>query len=148
MKRSLMSVFILSGLLCTVLSGCTPATDEPSKDIELIDQNPEEDMIQAKDDYLTEIEQYKAEMSSKIDENERVISAYKDSVDTGPRFNKMEYKVEINHLETKNNELKDRLNDYETDGESDDWQTFKSEFNHDMDEMGTSFKNLFERNVE
>ncbi|UII21174.1 hypothetical protein [Fulvivirga ligni] len=146
MKRSLMSVFILSGLLCTVLSGCTPATDEPSKDIKVIE--PEKDMGMAKGDFLAEIEQFKTAMSLKIDENERIISAFKDSVDTGARFDKMEYKVEINHLKTKNKELKDRLHEYEPYGEKVHWQTFKSEFNHDMDELGTSLKDLFKKNVE
>ena len=46
----------------------------------------------------------------------------------------------IAKLEEKNRELKQKLDNYETS--QSDWEAFKTEFNHDMDEFGKAFKDL------
>lgn len=48
----------------------------------------------------------------------------------------------INELEARNSELDERLKSYET--YKTDWTKFKEEFNRDMNELGTSFKNFTE----
>lgn len=46
------------------------------------------------------------------------------------------YKSRIDALELKNQELKSRLEAYEKNQSN--WETFKREFNHDMDELGVA----------
>jgi DNA repair ATPase RecN len=54
-------------------------------------------------------------------------------------------KKEIDDLEERNAQLKNRLYGYEN--ERTDWINFKNEFNRDMDEMGEAFKNLGKKNL-
>lgn len=50
----------------------------------------------------------------------------------------------ITNLEQKNAELRSKMNRYET--EKSDWESFKREFNRDMDELGKSIKDFTEDN--
>ena len=50
------------------------------------------------------------------------------------------YEQRIDTLEKKNRDLKARVDAY--DKSQSDWESFKREFNHDMDELGQAFKDL------
>jgi len=50
------------------------------------------------------------------------------------------YKQRIETLEEQNRDLKVRLDVYEKNNS--DWETFKREFNHDMDELGKALKDF------
>ena len=50
------------------------------------------------------------------------------------------YASRINTLEEKNKALKARIDVYESN--QSDWETFKREFNHDMDELGQALKDF------
>jgi len=49
-------------------------------------------------------------------------------------------------FERKNEELRDRLETQEREGQE-KWENFKKEFNHDIDELGQAIKDLFKDNV-
>jgi len=51
------------------------------------------------------------------------------------------YERRIETLEQQNRDLKKRIEDYEKT--QSDWETFKREFKHDMDELGKALKGLF-----
>jgi len=46
----------------------------------------------------------------------------------------------IDALEQKNRDMRNRIAAYEKS--QSDWESFKREFNHDMDELGQAFKDL------
>jgi len=50
------------------------------------------------------------------------------------------YEKKIELLEQQNKDLKKRIEDYEKN--QSDWETFKREFNHDMEELGKALKDL------
>jgi chromosome segregation ATPase len=50
------------------------------------------------------------------------------------------YQEEIDRLEERNDRLRARVDDY--DKYHSDWETFKREFNRDMDELGEALKNM------
>ena len=52
-----------------------------------------------------------------------------------------QYAKKINELEQKNREIKEKVNTYKNEA-SDDWETFKKEYNRDMDDLGRSLKNF------
>jgi len=54
------------------------------------------------------------------------------------------YESRIAALETKNKELEARIDVYEKN--QSDWESFKREFNHDMDELGQALKDFTEDN--
>jgi len=56
------------------------------------------------------------------------------------------YNAKITDLENRNLAMETRLNNFQTD-KNDDWQSFKAEFNRDMEGLGTAFKDLGKDNV-
>jgi len=50
------------------------------------------------------------------------------------------YEKRIANLEEKNKNLQLKLDGYETN--QSDWESFKSEFKHDMDEFGQAFRDI------
>ena len=59
---------------------------------------------------------------------------------------KAEYKEKIAKLEQKNTDMKRRMDDYKSDSQE-QWESFQREFNHDMDELGNSLKDLTKNNT-
>lgn len=51
------------------------------------------------------------------------------------------YQRNIDTIEQKNKNLKIKMDSYKNDVDS-DWQSFKREFSHDMDELGKSLKDF------
>jgi len=56
-----------------------------------------------------------------------------------------DYEKNLNELEQKNKNLKMKMAEYQDSGK-DNWESFKREFNHDMDELGKSLKNFTDNN--
>ena len=82
-----------------------------------------------------EYEIFKAETEVKVQANKVRIAEL--------RVNKNAADIErINELEARNSELDERSKAYET--YKTDWQKFQKEFNRDMNDLGTSFKNFTE----
>ena len=61
--------------------------------------------------------------------------------------NQINLEKKLAMLEQKSGEMKIKLAEYKEDG-TENWISFKNEFNHDMDELGTAFKDLTVNNVE
>ena len=47
----------------------------------------------------------------------------------------------VKELEEKNESMKTKMKDYKEEGK-DKWESFKREFNHDMDELGRALKDF------
>lgn len=87
-----------------------------------------------------EWEAFKSESETKIRNNETLTAELKEKMKTsGKKLDKV-YADNIAKLEQKNQDLKSRMDAYEK-GQT-DWQSFKREFNHDMDELGNALKDL------
>ncbi len=83
---------------------------------------------------------FKSETEVKIKSNEVRIDELKVKMKKpGTTFDEM-YVKKIETLEQKNKDLKTRIGAYETN--QTDWESFKREFNHDMDELGQALKDL------
>ncbi|MDA3891305.1 MAG: hypothetical protein PF517_06520 [Salinivirgaceae bacterium] len=92
------------------------------------------------------IEQYKKEAQVKVNNFKKSIAELKAKIATEKREDKAIYQKKLNALETKNNEMKESLNNLKDEGQE-KWTAFRSEFNHDLDEMGKAFKDLTVNNV-
>jgi ribosomal protein L3 len=86
--------------------------------------------------------QFKIDANLKINANEKSIAEFKDKIKKEGRVYKAKYKKEVAVLERKNVELKKKLREYKYEGK-DKWEEFKVGFNHDMDVVGNSIKDLF-----
>ena len=95
------------------------------------------------DEYKT----YRLEQEKKIIENDKLIKELKTKKNEVKKEKLINYENKIKELEKKNNELRKKIVvNYKDEGVN-KWESFKKEFNHDMDELGQSLKNLFKDNV-
>jgi hypothetical protein len=83
---------------------------------------------------------FKAETELKINANDQKIAELRaEKSKPGKMLDKM-YEKRIENIATKNAEMRGRLISY--DHAPTDWELFKTGFNHDMDELGESIKNI------
>lgn len=102
----------------------------------------EKDLVEAKlnlktaqKDSVSEYQIFRDESELKIKENEKSIADLKVRHSDMDDNDKASYQKKLDKLEQKNTKLKKELTEY--DGES-EWASFKTRFNHDLDELGKS----------
>lgn len=126
--------------LFLIIVGCGNSAQKVEKAEENVVE-AEQDLEEAKDEYKSDMEQYRLMTAEKIAANERAIADYNNSLARDKRAVTAEIKEEIAELEAKNNKLKMKIGEY-TDNGKDNWESFKTEFNRDMDDLGTSISNI------
>ena len=131
-----------------VFTGCQSSADK----LEAANQNVEkekQDLQEAQKDAnavavkvanAEEWTAFKTESEVKIKDNQIRIDELKMKMSKpGKTFDAM-YAKNIENLEQKNKDLKARIGAYEAN--QSDWDSFKREFNHDMDELGQALRDL------
>lgn len=125
------------------------ACSSPTKKVEdakteVVEANTELDIAQA--EYMADMDKYKTETAEKIAANDLIIKDFNDRIASQKKDAKVEYKQKVASLEQKNTDMKKKMDDYKLEGKE-NWEKFKTEFNHDMDELGKAFKDLTVKNV-
>ena len=152
MKKRILSLALLTMTAGTVLLGCKDASKEEKQAQENV-QEAKEDLNDAKVELSDarraateqEWQAFKDSTNAAIDQNEiRIAKMKADMKNTGKTID-AEYQKKIRELEEKNKEIKSKLEMYKNDADS-DWQSFKKEYRHDMDELGESLKNFTVKN--
>jgi hypothetical protein len=93
-----------------------------------------------------DLKEFREEIRARIKENEKDIADFRQRMRNEGKDFSSRYGKKIDRLEEKNRNLKERLENYKEEGNT-NWQKFKREFNHDMDELGKSLKDLGRDNV-
>lgn len=137
----------------TIFSSC----NTPEKQVEQASANVEEatENVQAAQEELKEAKTeeqmaneewmtYKEEQEAKIRENEDMIAVYRE-MEKDSKY-KAKYRKKIDELEQKNKEMKIRIGEYKR-STKEKWDAFKREFSHDMEELGSSLKDIGKDNV-
>lgn len=142
MKKSILSIAIIT---TTLLTSCNNSTEKvENAQAAVVEAN--ENLDEANQEYLADIETYRTETSEKIAANEKSIADFKLRVENEKKEAKSEYKKKIAELEQKNSDMKKTMDDYKAEGK-DKWESFKTEFSHDMDELGKAFSDLGTNNI-
>ena len=97
------------------------------------------------DDWRKERDQLRADLNKRIEKNKKDIQSLKEESRNKKEDARAKYNEAVADLEKRNNRLQKKLDDYKDDSKE-SWQSFKREFNHDMDELGSSIKDLFKDN--
>lgn len=139
---ALAATILLSGLS---LASCE-SKNEDVKDAQENVIEAQNDLDRANAEYEAEIETYRTSVYERIDANDRRIEELRADMKGEKREVKKEYRERIDELQERNRQLKARIGEYKADGK-DKWEAFKAEFNHDMDEIGTSLNDLGKDNV-
>ena len=115
---------------------------EEKKDV----MDAQKELEKAEQDSIRMYNEYKTAQLEKINENDSAIAHYRAKMKMESKDMREKHEKKIADLEKKNNELRMKLNNYNYDGKS-SWQSFKTEFNHDMEELGHAFKDLTVKNT-
>ena len=140
-KTLLLILLVIASL--SMISACKKSADQKLADAQVneavADQNVTD--AQAKANATDDWQAFKAEAETKITANDKIIADYKVKMTNAKGKLLASYDKKIDALELKNKALRTKLYDYKDDGKG-SWEKFKSEFNSDIDELGTSLKNF------
>ena len=144
MKNSIVLLVVFGFFAVSMFTGCdTPAQKVDNAEADVVDAK--EDLVQAQEDYLADVELYRQQTAEKVAANNKSIADFNARIETEKAAAKADYKIKIAELEKKNSDLKMRLDDYKVEGK-DQWETFKIEFNRDMDQLGQALQDLTVKN--
>jgi hypothetical protein len=142
----LILIFLTIFIAGMMLASC----NSPSKKVENAEENvkdAQEKLDKANMEYREELVNYRIETSRRIAENDSTIARLKAKIAEKKKDAREDYMKRVAVLEQKNSELKHKMDNYKDEGK-DNWERFKTEFNHDMDELGQAFKDLTVRNTD
>jgi len=88
-----------------------------------------------------ELAAFKSDSELRIIAVDKEIALLKQKMRVAGKKVDASYEESIKALEQKNKDLKNRMDNYSNNAQS-DWESFKREFNHDMDELGNAMKDL------
>lgn len=147
MKKSISTLALAAAFIVALFAtGCQSSSQKADKAEDKV-VNAKEDLMKAeakaaelKLKAAEEWKIFKAEAETKIGENDRSIADLRDKMKVAGKKMSAEYSKNIDALEAKSKALRTKIDTYNTD--QSDWEAFKREFNHDMDEFGQAFKDL------
>ena len=109
-------------------------------------EDAKQELKEAQRELNAEYPTFKTDAETKIADNEKRIAELREKLNKPGKAPLDEMrKKRIDELEEKNVVLRSRLYGYEK--ERSDWETFKREFNHDMESIGGAFKDLGKDNT-
>lgn len=140
MKKSILTLATSAFLAGAIFTSCnTPAEKVENAQNKVTEATV--DLNKANSEYIADMENYRKETAEKIATNEKSIADFNARIENEKADIKKNYKEKIKVLEQKNSDIKKKMDDYKADGKE-KWEQFKSEFSHDMDELGKAFKDF------
>ncbi len=144
MKKSIVVMAVAILLTGSIVISCnTPAEKVEKAENKVTEAN--KDLDAANKQYMDDVQNFRRETSAQMATNDSSIAVLQAKIDIQKNVVKADYKKQIAELEQRNNDMKKRMNDYKSEGK-DSWVTFKTTFNHDMDELSKTVKNLTSKN--
>lgn len=140
MKKSILTLTVCIFLTTVFWTSCNSPAQKVENAKENVDEAAE-DLDKAKAEYMADVERYRQESAEKIAANNQAIIDFKANVNKQKQSARAQYNKSIAELEQKNKDLQMKLEGYKDEGK-DKWESFKMEFNHDMEELGQAFSNL------
>ncbi|MDD2982299.1 MAG: peptidase M23 [Crocinitomicaceae bacterium] len=122
------------------------SSEEKVEDSKVQVENAQEDLDEAKRQQAESYAQFKLEADQQITANEQLIADLKLYSKNKKAEVKAGYDKSISDLEAKNEVLKQRVAT-QKELNKEKWESFKSEFKRDMDELGKSIRDLGKDNV-
>lgn len=141
MKKIIFAFVVLTFVTGITVVSCKPATKEENEATEKAQEANQELIDVKKAATAQEWQAFKNSGDSLINKNDEKIAELKLKMKNTGKSIDTKYKDNIEVLEQKNKDLKVKMETYKNDTNA-DWQSFKSEFNHDMDELGQSLKDF------
>lgn len=145
MKKSIFAIAITALVVGTSITSCDSSTKKVEDAAVKVDE-ASEDLTDAKKEFNEEYAKFQTESEARMVENDKQIAELKANKAQLKKEAKADYDKKIKDIEEKNSALRIKMNEYKEEG-NDKWESFKREFNHDMDELGQSLKDLTTNNT-
>lgn len=139
MKRSIYTLTFALLITGSTFVSCKQATNED----EVVVSTPDESnsvMIKSTTQNK-DWEAFKIKTDSAINNNDVRIAALKSKMNKTGKAIDSSYQLKIDQLEVKNQQMKIKMDNYKNDANQ-NWDSFKAEFNHDLNELGDALKNI------
>jgi TolA-binding protein len=154
-KNSTKTLFVIGlstfALALMLFNACSskPANQTSTQSSEAAEElnQAEADLAKSKEAYIEKYNAFKMETDTSINENRRTIEELKLKMKSKNKETRAKWERQLDELEQKNENMKARLDDYKEEGE-DNWESFKTEFNHDMDNLGNALRDLTKSNTD
>lgn len=141
MYRIALLMFVSAG----ALSSCMSNEDKVERSENKVER-AEEKLNEAQAEYEENYRNFKAETDDRIRTNDEIIADLKADAKNIKADARADYDRAVADLEAKNDAMKVKA-EAQKDVKHEKWEAFKAEFNHDMDELGNSLKDLRKNNV-
>ena len=152
MKKSILNIAFSGLVISSMLIGCKDSTNKEEEARENVEEarvglNEAKTELSNARKAATEQEwkEFKESTNDMIRKNENRIAELKSQMKRTNTSMDAIYEKRIAELENKNRLIKNKLNAYKNEA-SDDWQTFKNEYDRDMNDLGESLKNFTVKN--
>lgn len=140
MKQSLLLSVLLIFAFGSMITSCTtPAEKVENAEAEVTEA--EENLAEVQRNYQNDVEQFRQRSNEQIASNRREIAEFNARAENEKKQIKADYKERIAELERQNSEMEMKMNGYRAES-SDNWENFKTEFNRDMDQLGSALRDL------
>jgi uncharacterized protein YoxC len=139
-KKSRSAVVIIAIIGVALYLGCNSPSNKVDNAQDEVTE-AQEDLIKAKADYREEVANFKKETTEKIMVNEKIIAGFTSETAVALKDKNSYLEKQVATFEQKNSELKTRMNNFKDD-EKEKWESFKTEFNYDLTELGTSLRDF------
>jgi len=136
------SISAVAIMLVATLASCNQ-TNEAGTSQQNVDA-ARENLDEAEEAYLIEVEQYKQAEEAKIAANEQKLAEFKVRIAADKKADPT-LTTRMEDMERRNAAMKQRLAEFKADSKN-NWESFKTEFDHDMKVMGDAFADLFTNN--
>lgn len=149
MKKSIFSLAIAATFMAGAIFTSCQSPAEKVEGAEAKVQDAKQDLKEVQKDANAEAQKaanaeewriFKSESEVKIRANETYIAELKEKMKRSGRALDAVYAKNIEALEQKNKDMRSRIDVY--DKSQSNWESFKTEFGRDMDELGQALKNL------
>jgi hypothetical protein len=141
----------LTFLLCitsVTISSCNFSTDQEAEKLVKAQTAVEEatlDLGMARKD-SSEFAQYKIESEKQLRGNELLIADMKDKMNSERKVSMANYEKQLDSLELQNSRLRNDMRMFNSESKA-KWESFKKNFNKELDSLRKSISLLVERNV-
>lgn len=145
MKKSILAIATAAFLTGTIFTSCNSSNEK----VENAEENLKEanqELDEANEAYLLEIENYKKETAAKYEKNQQSIIEFEARIATEKKEVREDYQNKIAELEQKDTDTRKKLDNYKAISKE-EWEKFKAEFSHDMEELGKAYSDLTTKNV-
>jgi predicted RNase H-like nuclease (RuvC/YqgF family) len=147
MKKSILILAVTVFTAGAFFFGCRSSATklEDAKNNVLNSNNDAEqaqnELDKARQDSSAEYQKFKKESDDNFNAHVQSLADFRERIETKKAENKAEYEKKIFELDRQNSDLKKKLDDFKLESK-DQWISFKTQFNTDMDRLNKAFTDL------